>query len=70
MGAMNGANMLRVIGVLTTAALMANAGHAPSAPTVRAASPASAAAIDVDGAAHRGARRAASHLQSRRAVDR
>jgi len=57
MGVMNGANMLRVFGVLTTAALMANAGHAPSAPTVRAASPASAAAIDVTAllAAARGA---------------
>ena len=46
MGAMNGANMLRVLGVLTTAALMSNAGHAPSAPALRAASPAPAA-IDV-----------------------
>ena len=38
--------MLRVLGVVMTAALMADAGHAPAAPAVRATS-ASAAAIDV-----------------------
>jgi HEAT repeat protein len=46
MGAMNGANMLRVLGVLTMAALMSNAGHAPPAPALRVAS-AAPAAIDV-----------------------
>ena len=47
MGAKNGANMLRILGVLTTAALMATAGREPSAPSVRAASKERAAAIDV-----------------------
>ena len=45
MGANNGANMLRVLGVLTTAALMSSAGHEAPAPGLRAAQP--AAAIDV-----------------------
>src|SRR5690349_15880247 len=59
MGAKNGANMLRVLGVLTTAALMADAGHAPAASAVRVStsSTTSAAAIDVTAllAAARGA---------------
>jgi hypothetical protein len=38
MGVKNGANMLRVLGVVMTAALMADAGHAPAAPAMRAAS--------------------------------
>ena len=59
MGMKNGANMLRALGVLTTAALMADAGHAPAATAVRAApaSTSSAVAIDVTAllAAARGA---------------
>jgi len=38
MGRKNGVNMLRILGVLTTAALMANAGHEPGVTAVRAAS--------------------------------
>src|SRR5688500_15244801 len=45
MGANNGVNMLRVLAVVTTAALMSSAGHESPTPTVRAAEP--AAAIDV-----------------------
>ena len=57
MGVKNGANMLRVLGVVMTAALMADAGHAPAAPVVRATSASAAAAIDVTAllAAARGA---------------
>ena len=47
MGATSGVNMLRVLGVLTTAAVMSTAGHETPAPAVRAAGPAQAAAIDV-----------------------
>src|SRR5512132_1027927 len=59
MGVKNGANMLRALVVLTTAALMANAGHAPASTVVRVStsSTSSVAAIDVTAllAAARGA---------------
>src|SRR4051794_36140052 len=48
MGAMNGVNMLRVLGVLTAAALMSNVGlREPSPPAVHVTASSAPAAIDV-----------------------
>ena len=47
MGATSGVNMLRVLGVLTTAALISTAGHEAPTPSVRVVEPAQAVVIDV-----------------------